>query len=208
MFFFSFYKIERLGQKERVGRRENERMETKEKQENLKIKEDAPMSFDELLEDKEYQKEFDRRVSKALETAEKTWQEKAEARKAEAERLAKMDEDQKKSYEYEKVSKERDSAVSELNAYRLKDESIKQAREKGVDLSLMDTLDYTKETAESISKKIEIFSNASKKIYESAINEYSKEPTPQVGDTITSKTLGECKTYEEIQKYYEEHPDA
>ena len=105
-----------------------------------------------------------------------------EARKAEAERLAKMDEDQKKSYEYEKVSKERDSAVSELNAYKLKDESIKQAREKGVDLSLMDTLDYTKETAESITRKIEIFSNTSKKIYESAIKEYSKESTPQVGD--------------------------
>lgn len=123
-----------------------------------------------------------------------------EARKAEAEKLAKMDEDQKKSYEYEKVSKERDSAVSELNAYKLKDEAIKQAREKGVDIALMDTLDYTKETAESINAKIDIFSNASKKIYENAISEYSKEPTPQVGDYTEALKDESQMSYEELCK--------
>lgn len=109
---------------------------------------------------------------------------KQEAEKAEAERLAKMDEDQKKSYKLEQTEKERDSAVSELNAYKLKDESIKQAREKGVSLSLMETLDYSKETAESIQKKIEIFAQTAREIHENAIKEYSKEPTPQTGERI------------------------
>ncbi len=186
-------------------------METDEKkQENLEVKEDiSVMTFDEILEDKEYQKEFDRRMSKALETAEKNWQLKAEAKKQEAEKLAKMDEEQKKSYEIEQANKRAITAESELNAYRLKDEAIKQANEKGVDLSLMDTLDYAKETAESIQTKIGIFLNASRKIHERAISDYSKEPTPQVGDLEpASKTLADCKTYADFAKYYEEHPEV
>ena len=153
--------------------------------------ESKELSFDEILEDEKYKSEFDKRITKATETAIKKakskWEEEVQTKQAESEKLAQMDENQKKSYEYEKVSKERDSAVSELNAYKLKDEAIKQSREKGVDSSLMETLDYMKETAESINVKIDIFSNASKKIYENAINEYSKEPTPQ--------------------EYYEKHPE-
>lgn len=123
-----------------------------------------------------------------------------EARKAEAEKLAKMDEDQKKSYELEQANKRAETAESKLSAYELKDEAIKQAREKGVDLELMETLDYTKETAESITSKIEIFSQALKKNHEKAISEYSKEPTPQVGDNIRPE---ENKTgYEKFEEKY------
>ena len=177
------------------------------------VEEDSKeLSFDEILEDEKYKSEFDKRITKATETAIKKakskWEEEVQTKQAESEKLAQMDENQKKSYEYEKVSKERDSAVSELNAYKLKDEAIKQAREKGVDSSLMETLDYMKETAESINVKIDIFSNASKKIYENAINEYSKEPTPQVGERRNSvKSLEDCKSYEDFKEYYEKHPE-
>ena len=119
-----------------------------------------------------------------------------EAQRAEADKLAKMDADQQKDYEIEKANKRALSAESELNAYKLKDEAIRQASEKGVDLDLMQTLDYSKETAESIKSKIDIFANA------------SKETTPQTGDRTIQKELHECKTYEEIAKYYAEHPDA
>ena len=131
-----------------------------------------------------------------------------EAQRAEADNLAKMDSDQQKDYEIEKANKRALSAESELNAYKLKDEAIRQASEKGVDLDLMQTLDYSKETAESIKSKIDIFANASKKIHEKAISEYSKEATPQTGDKTIQKELHECRTYEEIAKYYAEHPDA
>ena len=42
----------------------------------------TPLTFDEILEDKEYQSEFDKRVAKALETAKSKWEAKAEAAKA------------------------------------------------------------------------------------------------------------------------------
>ncbi len=141
-------------------------------------KEEKTYTRDELEKIKAQEREATRKaVLKELEEQKK-------AEKAEAERLAKMDEEQKKSYEVDKITKERDSAISELNALKLKDEATKQAREKGIDLDLMETIDYKKETAETIKSKIDIFANTSKKISERAISEYSKEPTPQVGDKI------------------------
>lgn len=41
----------------------------------------TPLSFDEILADKEYQREFDRKVSKALETAKGKWLTEAEKEK-------------------------------------------------------------------------------------------------------------------------------
>lgn len=129
-----------------------------------------------------------------------------EAKKEEAEKLAKMDEVQKKNYELEQFKQRAIEAENKLDAFKLKDEAIRQAGEKGVDLELMQTLDYTKETAESISKKIEIFERSMRKTHEKAIEEYSKEPTPQVGDhTPTTKSLSDCKSYEDFDNYYKEN---
>lgn len=165
------------GNQEGTGTPTTETEENKQVQETVK-KEEKTYTRDELEKIKAQEREATKKaVLKELE-------EKQKLEKAEAERLAKMDEEQKKSYEVEKVTKERDTAISELNAYKLKEEATKQAREKGVDLDLMDTIDYTKETAESIKSKIDIFANTSKKIQERAISEYSKEPAPQTGDKI------------------------
>ena len=52
--------------------------------------ENKTQTFDEMLSNKEYQAEFDRRVSKAIETAKAKWQEINDAEKSEADKLAKM----------------------------------------------------------------------------------------------------------------------
>lgn len=60
---------------------------------------DNPQTFDDLLKNKEHQAEFDRRVTKALETAKAKWQTEqdaaVEAAKTEAEKLAKMNAEKK-----------------------------------------------------------------------------------------------------------------
>lgn len=189
-----------------VWAKESDNMDT---EIQTQVEEEKPITFDEILQNPEYQKEFDKRISKALDTAKIKWDKEAETRRVEADKLARMDEEQKKDYEIQQITERALSAESELNAYKLKDEATRQASEKGVDLDLMQTLDYTKESAESIKSKIDIFANASKKIHERAISEYSKEVTPQSGEVINKNmSLGECKTYEDFVKYYEEHPDA
>lgn len=190
-----------------VWAKESDNMDTE--IQTQQVEEEKTISFDEMLQNPMYQKEFDKRISKALDTAKIKWDKEAETRRVEADKLARMDEEQKKDYEIQQITERALSAESELNAYKLKDEATRQASEKGVDLDLMQTLDYTKESAESIKSKIDIFASASKKIHERAISEYSKEVTPQSGETINrNMSLGECKTYEDFVKYYEEHPDA
>lgn len=181
------------------------------KQENNNVVESTTTSektFDEILEDKKYQSEYDRRLRQASDTAvtnaRKKWEEEQKIKNAEAEKLAKMNEEQKISYEMEQITKRAIEAENKLNAHELKDEAVRQANERGIDLDLMLSLDYTKETAESIKKKIEVFEKVSKKTYEKAISEYSKELTPQVGNHIsTSKSKDECKSYKDFVEYFE-----
>lgn len=149
-------------------------------QETNVAKEATPLSFDEILSDSEYQREFDIRVAKALETAKTKWQEEAEAQKTEAEKLAKMKDDEKHQYELSKANKERDEAIAELNAIKLEKEAIRIAKEKGLDISLLEDIDYSKQTADTISTIIDTKKEVFDKAIEKAINEKYKENSPKV----------------------------
>lgn len=155
-------------------------------------------SFEELLQDKEYQSAFDKKIAQSLQTAKVKWEEENKSKQVEAEKLAKMDEEQKRTYELEQEKARANKAESELNAYRLKDETIRQASQRGISIAYLDTIDFSKETAESINSKLDIFERVSKADKEKAINEYSKETPPQTGDYKgTPKTKSEM-TYEEL----------
>ena len=126
--------------------------------------------------------------------------EEMEAKKAEADKLAKMDEDQKKSYELEQERARANKAENELNAYRLKDETIRQASQRGISLGYIETIDFSKETAESINSKLDIFEKVSKAERKKTIKEYSREPAPQTGDSIEGSKPESQMTYEELSK--------
>ena len=156
------------------------------------VNEGSKPTFDEMLKDSNYQSEFDKRVAKSLETAKSKWEkeynEKLEAQKTEAEKLANMKEAEKHAYELEKANKRAEEAISKLNAYELEKQAIKIAREKGLDVSLLEDIDYTKQTAESISAIIDTKKEIFDKALENAINERYKEKTPQnVENNSTSK---------------------
>lgn len=149
--------------------------------------EDTPLTFDEILGDKTYQAEFDRRVQKALETAKSKWEAEEQTKRTEAEKLAKMDAEQKAKYELKKANEERDSALAKLNAYELKNTAIKIAQEKGLDISLLEDIDYTKQTAETITTIIDTKKAVFDKAIEKAMNDRYKESTPKtvLGGTTT-----------------------
>ena len=73
-----------------------------------------------------------------------------------------MDEDQKRNYALEQEKARADKAESELNAYKLKDETIRQASQRGISIDYLDTIDFSRENAESINKKLDIFEKTSK----------------------------------------------
>jgi len=111
-----------------------------------------------------------------------------EIKRTEAEKLAKMDADEKHKYELEKATKEKEEALSKLNAYELKEEASKIAREKGVPQSLINIIDYTKENAESIKTKIEEIEVVYKQALQEGINDRMKEKTPKTVVEETTQT--------------------
>lgn len=142
-------------------------------------------NYEELSKtDKELQSYVDRRVSDALKTAKTKWQEDLEAEKTEAEKLAKMKSDEKLQYQLNKEKSEKDNALAELNAYRLKEEAIKIASEKGLEVSLLDLIDFKTVTAEKLNENIDNLSIVFNKAVEKSVNERLKEDTP------TTKTSG------------------
>jgi len=147
------------------------------------------LTFDEILQDKYYQSEFDKKVAKALETARTKWEKEAEEKRTEAEKLAKMDADEKHKYQLEQANKEREDALAKLNAYELKEEAIKIASEKELPISLLNVIDYRKENAESIKTKIDEIEVVYKQAIQAGINDRMKEKTPKtVVDGGATKT--------------------
>ena len=155
-----------------------------------------PLTFDEVLKDKTYQSEFDKRVAKALETSKAKWEKEYEAKiqaeKNEAEKLAKMSEQEKFNHELAKIRAEKEEAQAKLNAYELKNEAQKIAREKDMDLSLLDIIDYSKETAESVKEKLDLIYATVSKATEKKLNERLKQPEPK-NVAETAKKLKELK---------------
>ena len=113
-----------------------------------------------------------------------------EAKRTEAEKLAKMDAEEKHKYELEKAMKEKEEALSKLNAYELKEEAIKIASGKELPISLLSVIDYTKENAESIKTKIDEIEVVYKQAIQNGINDRMKEKTPKtVVETPTTNDM-------------------
>lgn len=144
------------------------------------------LPFDEILKDKAYQSEFDKKIAKALETAKTKWQEDNEAKQNEAQKLAKMKDDEKTKYEKEKVEKELATLKGQLNSKNLKEEATKIASEKGVPIQYLDLVDFSKETAESINSKIDAIETARKTDIEKYLNTKLKEKAPTQKASATS----------------------
>ena len=98
--------------------------------------------------------------------------------KSEAEKLAKMNKEQKLEYQAQKAEKEKSDALAELNAYKLKEQALKIASDKGLDVSLLNFFDFSTAKADEINIKIDEISSAFNKAVEKAVNERLKEDTP------------------------------
>ena len=139
---------------------------------------DNPVTFDDFLKDGKNQAEFDKRVQKAINTAKANWEEIMNSEKTEAEKLAKMNKEQKLEYQAQKERTDKEKALAELNAYKLKEQATKIASDKGLDISLLTFFNFETVKAEEINSKIEEVSNAFNKAVEKAVNERLKEDTP------------------------------
>lgn len=141
----------------------------------------VPKTFDEMLKESNYQSEFDRKVQKSLDTARAKWEAEQEAKQSEAEKLAKMKEDERKDYEIDKARKEKEEAEAKLNAYELKEQAIEMANkpETKVDVSLLNLIDFKSIKAEQVEPTIKNIKKVFDSAVENEVNKRLKEPTPK-----------------------------
>ena len=167
-------------------------------------------SFDDILKgDKKYQSEFDKKIAKALETAKGKWETeyntKLEDAKTEAQKLAKMNAQQKAEHERDKLQKELDK----LRGEKARAEMAKEARRMCADanFNVSDDIlssiirsdgDTTKEAVESF---IELFKGEVEKAVKDALKGNSfkrgtgsnggvtKEDIMKVADSVERQRL-------------------
>lgn len=148
-----------------------------------------PVTFDDFLKNNENQAEFDRRVQKAIKTAQEKWKAKNDEEKTEAEILAQMNETEKLQYELEKQKKLNEETQRRLNARDLKDEAYKIAtnQETAFDPEFLNLFDYESMTAEQLQNKTKLIKTIQDRIVEKAVNEWSKEKPPYNPDPSGNK---------------------
>ena len=159
-------------------------------------------SFNDLLADPDYQSEFDKKVAKALETARTNWEKEEEAKRNEAERLTKMTEEERHKEELDKMRREKAQAEADLNAYRLKEEATKIATDKGVDLSLLELIDFRSVTAEDVKNKLDVLSTTFNKAVEASVNDKFKQASPK--QVVNSTVADPHKKY--LDEKYGKNP--
>lgn len=135
-----------------------------------------PSSFDDFLKDKKMQAEFDRRLQKALSTAEKRWQAATDEKLSEAEKLAKMTAEQKRTFLADKRERELDAREQKLAQKELKAQAIQTLAEKHMPVELADTLDYS--DADSCANSIDVVEKAFTAAVQSAVDDKLKGGRP------------------------------
>lgn len=130
-------------------------------------------SFEELLQDKEYQSAFDKKITQSLQTAKAKWQEETKRKQLEAERLAKVEENQARNGELEQEKARANKAERELHTYKVKEKAIHEASQRGISIEYLDTIDFSKEREEDINRKLDMFEKIAKRDRERMIKDIS-----------------------------------
>lgn len=133
-------------------------------------------TFDELLTEGNYQAEFDRRVQKALGTAKEKWEALMDDKLSEAEKLAKMNKEEKADYMCQKKEKELAEKEASITRRELMAEAKNTLAEKKLPAGLADVLNYA--DADSCSKSIAAVEKAFQEAVQAAVEEKLKGGTP------------------------------
>lgn len=163
-----------------------------------------PQSFDDLLKNKDYQAEFDRRVQKALGTAKEKWTVLMDDKLSEADKLAKMNKEEKAEYLRQKQEKELKDREAAITRRELMAEAKNTLAEKKLPVGLAEVLNYG--DADSCSKSIEAVEKAFQEAVQAAVEEKLKGGTPPKkapqGMSFTKEQVS-AMTPEEINENWE-----
>lgn len=158
-----------------------------------------PKSFDDILKDGSYQAEFDRRIQKALETQKSKLEVLMDAKASEAEKLAKMNKEEKAQYLHQKREKELADKEAAITRRELTAEAKVSLADKGLPVELAEVLNYT--DADACKASIEAVEAAFQKAVEKSVEDRLKGGKPPKKAPET-EILGEKQQLEKNMNDY------
>lgn len=136
------------------------------------------------------QSETDKRVNQAMESFKsKELPKLLNGAKAEAEKLAKMNADQKAEYERKQQEEQLLQREAEVTRKELKIEAHKMFTERNLPVDLLDVLLY--DSAENCNKSIDAVEKAFRQAVEKGVNERLKGETPKAGGAVKQSSYAE-----------------
>lgn len=167
------------------------------------------MSFDDFLKDPKNQAEFDRRMAKGIETSKAKMQAEIEAQianaRTEAEKLAKMNAEEKAKYEQQKREGELAAREAEITKRELSAQAKETLAERGLPIGLSDLLNYS--SADACQASIEAVQKTFQEAVEKAVEEKLKggspmKKAPEQGNAFTKEQIS-AMSPEEINKNWD-----
>lgn len=136
--------------------------------------------------EEDFQKEADRRVTQALETSQKKWQQefqqKLEHEKQEAERLAKMSSDEKEKEMFKKQQDEFNKQKKEFERERLTTQTLKTLASEDLPSEFCEMIMANVETAEDIMANIKTFKKLFSDAVDKRLTDRTQTTTPGAGE--------------------------
>lgn len=162
----------------------NETGETGEPETNKPVEEQNKTNYEDLYKtDKSLQSFIDSHTTKSIQTAianEKSkWEKLRDESLSEAEKLKNLDEKGKLQYQLDKERKQREALERKLNAGTLKDETLSQMSEQGLNAEFLKLFDFERETAETVTSKISVLKTILDNAVETEVNLRLKQNPPK-----------------------------
>lgn len=146
---------------------------------------DEPTSFDDFLKLEGNQAEFDRRIQKAINTAvsnaKEKWQLLADEKLTEAEKLAKMNKEERALYKAKKAQEELEALKAQMATAELGKEARKLLKEEGVDVPDELSNLLVRENAEKTNQAVKEFTQLFKQAVGIAVKSKARQGTPPDG---------------------------
>lgn len=130
------------------------------------------------------QKDVDKLIQDRLAREQSKWEKKIQDERTEAEKLAKMNADQKAKYAEEKRVAELEKREKDITTRELRATAIETLAEKNLPKELVDILNYS--DAESCNKSIESVEKAFQSAVEKAVNDKLRGGNPPKGGQVNN----------------------
>jgi len=146
-------------------------------------------SFDDVLgQNKDYKAEFDKRLKQALQTAQTEWETQQQEKITEAEKLKKMNADEKAKYEQDKRSKDLDKREKDITTRELKAQAYETLAEKNLPKELIDALNFS--DAETCNASIEAVEKAFQNAVKKAVDRLRSKPPVKPAEQTNGDVFG------------------